>query len=182
MSNRGELFDGRWTIDAAASTVWDDETKTHVPDEVGLEIITIKTVDDVQDYEVLYGDSPTVRMGYASKFDDPEWVPYLVRGIEGVADEDTGQAIEDFKRRIKADRGHRERSFEIGKVYSWVRTIFVDDRTQYRVHAVADSRLAQAMMLRRLAEDGQSYVATVLDVDGIVHRVRRFVRLDEQDH
>jgi hypothetical protein len=31
-------------------------------------------------------------------------------------------------------------------------------------------------MLRRMAEDGQSYVATVLDADGVVSRVRRFVR------
>jgi len=131
----------------------------------------------VQDYEVLYGDQPTIRMGYTSEYDAPEWVPYLVRGISGV---NTGDSLEDsvsgFKERIKAASGNREREFVLGKPYGLVRLIYVDEQTHYRVSKNPADGKAQSIMLRRLAADGQSYLATVLDTEGIVYRIRRFVR------
>ena len=63
-------FNGVWTIDTERSVVWDIEKKQHVPDKVGYEVITLKIEDGVQDYEVLYGDGPTFRMGYVCKYDD----------------------------------------------------------------------------------------------------------------
>lgn len=48
----GEIFNGTWTLDLGASTIWDDRTRTQVPDKVGQEIITIRSDVAVQDYEV----------------------------------------------------------------------------------------------------------------------------------
>jgi len=171
-----KTFSGTWRIDASRSVVWDDATHAYVPDEVGEEIITLRIEDGVQDYEVLYGDRPTVRMGYTSRYDDPEWVPYLVREITGTGRGDTAEAVAEFKHRLRADRGQRERRFEIGKAYGLVRTVYVDERTHYRISKSADDGTAQSVMLRRLASDGGSYLATVLDTSGIVFRTRWFVR------
>ena len=172
----GELFNGTWRIDTGRSTVWDDETRQHVPDLVGEEIITLHTANGVQDYEVLYGDRPRIRMGYTSRFDDETWVPYLVRGIDFVDDE---SAVDDFKSRINAARGERERHFVVGQPYGLVRTIYVDEHTHYRVSKDPDTGRAQSMMLRSLSADGGSYVSTVLDTNGVCFRVRTFVRVPE---
>jgi hypothetical protein len=169
------LFNGTWKIELAECTVWDDAAKRHVPDEVGQEIITLRTAGGVQDYEVLYGDSPRIRMGYTARFDDPQWVPYAVREIISGSSE-TGSDIAAFKRRIKASEGERERNFEVGKPYGIVRLVYVDERTHYRVSKSPVDGAAQSIMLRRMAADGASYLATVLDIHGIVFRVRKFVR------
>ena len=169
-----ELFNGTWTIDLDASTVWDDTLRRHVKDDVGQEIITMHTADGVQDYEVLYGDDPRIRMGYTARFDDPQWVSYGVREI--ISSSNEADAVSEFKRRIKASDGERARDFVVGKSYGIVRLVYVDERTHYRVSRNPADGKAQSIMLRRLAEDGRSYLATVLDVNGIVYRVRKFVR------
>jgi len=180
MSERGRAnhpFDGTWRIDTEHSLVWDDERRRHVPDLVGDEVITMSTVDGVQDYEVLYGDSPRIRMGYACRFDDTEWSPYVVRGMDLPDDVPRDEAIGEFKKRIHAADGHRERQFEIGRCYALVRLVSVDDRTHYRVSRDPVTRLAHSILLRRMAEDGDSYLTTVMDLDGIAFRIRRFVRV-----
>ncbi len=170
-------FDGIWTIDVGRSSVWDDAAGRHVPDEVGEEVITLRVRDRVQDYEVLYGDRPRIRIGYTAPYDGTEWVSYAVREI--VSDSADPQAeLQAFKQRIKASGGDRERQFEVGKSYGLVRLVYVDERTHYRVSMSPVTGKAQHIMLRRMAEDGRSYVATVLDVNGIVHRIRTFVRVD----
>jgi hypothetical protein len=168
-------FNGRWTIDLSESVVWDDALKRHVPDEVGAEVITLNIQNGIQDYEVLYGDSPKIRIGYKAPYDGPEWVHYAVREIIAQSG-DAAAEIEDFKRRIKASGADRERNFEVGKSYGLVRLIYVDERTHYRVSKSPDDGKGQSIMLRRMAEDGKSYFATVLDVKGIVYRIRKFVR------
>ncbi|QIZ38020.1 hypothetical protein [Saccharopolyspora sp. ASAGF58] len=171
-----ELFNGRWRIDAARSLVWDDATKEHVPDLVGDEIITLRVDRGVQDYEVLYGDSPVIRMGYTSRYDDPTWVPYLVRSIENTAERTDEEAVAEFKARIHAAQGERERHFVVGKPYGLVRTVYVDERSHYRVSKDPNTNRAQSVMLRRMAEDGDLYVSTVMDLDGVPFRIRTFVR------
>lgn len=169
-------FEGTWTIDLSESVVWDDARKTHVPDEVGEEVITLAVRDGVQDYEVLYGDRPKIRMGYTAAYDGTEWVDYAVREIIATSG-DSAAEIEAFKRRINARDGERARSFEVGKSYGLVRLIYVDERTHYRVSRNPADGKGQSIMLRRMAEDGRSYLATVLDIHGIVFRRRKFVRV-----
>src|SRR3977135_3208542 len=81
---RGEMIDpfhGSWTIDTSKSFVWDDTQNKHVLDEVGEEAITLRIENGVQDYEVLYGDSPKIRMGYRAAYDGVDWANYVVREI-----------------------------------------------------------------------------------------------------
>ena len=172
----GELFNGTWAIDLDSSTVWDDKLGRHVKDEVGQEIITLRQSEGVQDYEVLYGDEPQIRMGYTARFDDREWVSYSVREI--ISSTANAEAdISEFKRRIKASGGERERQFEVGKSYGIVRLVYVDERTHYRISKNPQDGMAQSILLRRMADDGQSYLTHVLDVHGIIYRVRKFVRV-----
>ena len=66
-------FDGTWTIDLNESVVWDDSRKMHVPDEVGEEGLILSMRESVQDYRVLYGDSPPkIRIGYKAAYDADE--------------------------------------------------------------------------------------------------------------
>jgi hypothetical protein len=170
------VFDGTWQIDLAQSLVWDDRSRTHIRDEVGQEIITLRTTGDIQDYEVLYGDRPQIRMGYSARFDDTQWVSYAVREV--IFDTtDIAREIDGFKQRIKAAGGDRDRSFEVGTSYGLIRLISVDAHTHYRVSKNPKDGAAQSIMLRRMAPDERSYLATVLDVHGIVYRIRRFVRV-----
>lgn len=170
-----DRFNGTWTIDLSHSFVWDDALKKLVPDEVGEEVVTLHTEDRLQTYEVVYGDRPKIRMGYVAQFDSPTWTPYAVKEIIASSN-DVAAEVADFKRRIKSDAGERDRSFEIGKPYSFVRVVYVDEYTHYRVNMSATGSKAQSILLRRLSDDATSYLSTVLDVNGIVHRIRRFVR------
>lgn len=170
-------FQGTWAIDLGESLVWDDNLKKHVPDEIGEELITITVEDGVQDYEVLYGDRPKIRMGYTAPYDGAEWVPYTVREIIS-SSADTAGEVEEFKKRIKASGGERERRFEIGKPYGLVRVICLDERTQYRISRDYIDGRAQNSVLRRMAKDGKSMISTVVDVEGLVYRIRKFVRVD----
>jgi len=172
-----DLFNGTWKLDVENARVWDAESRRYVPDEVGEEIVTLTIEDGVQDYEVLYGVSPTVRMGYRARYDDAEWVPYVVRGITGVAEGETEEeAVARFKARIKADSGTGARNMKVGEPYGLVRLVYVDERTHYRIAKHGDGR-PQAAMLRRMSEDGQSYKASVMDVNGVVYRIRPFLRV-----
>jgi hypothetical protein len=165
-------FHGNWKIDAERSKVWDYKSGRYAPDEVGEELIRIQIDGDIQNYEVLLGDQPTIRMGYTCRYDDSEWVSYTVREILGVTEENSDGMLADFVNRTKS----RVTSFRVGAVYGLVRSVYVDERTHYRLSKGLGGA-AEYVMLRRLAEDGQSYVATVLGVDGIVTRVRQFVRI-----
>jgi hypothetical protein len=170
-----ELFNGRWELDTAHALVWDVEQGKYLPDEVGSEIITISVKDGVQDYEVLYGDNPTARMGYTATYDSPEWVPYVVREIIGVSAEDEEAAVEQFRRRIRADSGSGQRQIRVGQNYGLVRLVLIDDRTHYRISKQPDGS-PQAALLRRLSEDGSSYMTSLLDPNGVVYRIRPFLR------
>lgn len=169
------VFNGTWKIDIARSRKWDAAAGAYAPDAVGEEIITLRIADGVQDYEVLYGDDPVIRMGYTSRYDDPQWVPYAVREIIARPGQDQASAVAAFRDRIGATQGSNARNFVIGKPYGLVRTVYVDERTHYRISKAEDGS-PQNVMLRRMEADGRSYTASVLDADGIVHRVRVFVR------
>ncbi len=169
-------FNGTWKIDLANASKWDTATKTYIPDAVGEEIITIRVDDGVQNYEVLYGDDPVIRMGYTARFDAAEWVPYSVREIVTSFGVDQTTAVAAFRQRIGANEASNARNFQIGKPYGLVRLIYIDDRTHYRISKSEDGR-PQNVLLRRLAEDGGSYMTSLLDAEGVVSRIRPFIRV-----
>jgi hypothetical protein len=166
-------FEGNWRIDLESGQckTWDPKKEEYIPDPVGSENISIRVHDGVQDYEVLYGKEPTIRMGYTSRYDDTEWAPYSVRGIEGVPEERRVEAAAEFRERTMSPY-----AFEIGKPIGLVRTVYVDERTHYRVSKSVADGAAEYIMLRRMAPDHQSYLITLLDVEGRILFVRRFVR------
>ena len=100
MDLEGVVFDGTWKIDIANASKWDAAAKAYIPDAVGEEIITIRVEDGVQDYEVLYGDDPVIRMGYTTRFDAAEWAPYSVREIISKSASNPAEAVAAFRDRI----------------------------------------------------------------------------------
>jgi len=94
-------------------------------------------------------------MGYTSRYDDREWVLYAVREIITCPDQDETWAVPQFRDRIVANEGTHARDFQVGKPSALVRTVYVDDRTHYRI-GKAEAGTPQNVMLRRMAEDGQS--------------------------
>ena len=118
-----------------------------------------------------------MRMGYECVYDSPEWVPYLVRDITNLGGRTREQAVEDFRQSIRATQGTMRREFEIGRPYSLARVVSGDDLTHYRLGADPASGLLQYSMMRRMAADEQSYTSYVFDVDGVLSRIRRFVRV-----
>src|SRR3546814_12436350 len=100
-------FVGNWKIDVGQSKVWDYGNGCYVPDEIGEELISIRIDGDIQNYEVLLGDRPTIRMGYTSRYDDSEWVPYSVREIIGIPDAGMDGFIEKTRQ--------RKTSFSVGR-------------------------------------------------------------------
>lgn len=168
-------FNGTWKIDLAESFVWDPTLGRHVPDTVGDEVITLKIENGVQEYEVLYGDSPKLRMGYTAKYDDPNWVEYTVREIIAKSGDVAGE-IAAFKQRIKADEGEGARQMELGKAYGYVRLVYIDERTHYRITKNPLPGKSPNVFARRLSEDGKSYLTQMLTLDGVIFRIRKFVK------
>ncbi|MAM83735.1 MAG: hypothetical protein CL472_03560 [Acidobacteria bacterium] len=162
-------FEGEWKIDLDSSFVWDVGSGAYIPDRIGQELITIRLDGDMQHYEVLLGDKPTIRMGYDSRYDATDWVPYSVREIIGAEDE--GE-VTDFIERTR----QRKTDFKVGQIYGLIRSIYVDERTHYRISKDAETGQSEYIMLRRLDEDGQSYTARVFRNDGLVSIIRRFIR------
>lgn len=171
-------YDGVWDLDTGTSTMWDVETSGYVPEPVSFERITLRHDGDIQDYEVLYGDEPQIRMTYTARFDDTAWKPYAVQEIsdvpEGLSEE---EAVARFREQLRAPaEGLRRRNFTVGQNYAKVRLISVNERVHYRL-TVQDDLSPQTMLMRKLDEDGGAYTTYLMDPVGIVFRVRRFVRV-----
>ncbi len=65
----------------------------------------------------------------------------------------------------------------VGTSYGLIRLVPADIYTHHRVARNPKDESAQSIMLRRMDKDERSYLATVLDVSGVIHRIRRFVRV-----
>jgi hypothetical protein len=171
-----DLFNGVWKIDVPGSSVWDPESESYLADEVGEELIKIENVDGVQNYEVLYGDSPMIRIGYTSRYDSPEWVRYEIREILGAADRPVEEQVAEFKARVKATGAH-DRNLVVGECYGEVRMISVDERNEFRLARSPKDGTPQSMILRAMESDGNAYLASIMGPEGVIFRIRRFVRV-----
>jgi hypothetical protein len=171
-----DLFSGVWRIDVPGSSVWDEDSQAYVDDEVGEELIRIANHDGVQDYEVLYGDSPTIRIGYSSRYDSPEWVRYEIREIIAAAHTPVEEQVAEFKARVHAT-GIHDRNLVVGECYGEVRMISVDERNEYRLARSPKDGTPQSMILRAMEPDGDAYLASIMGPEGVVFRIRRFVRV-----
>ena len=168
-------YNGTWTISLEDSAVWDPEARRYVPDEVGEEIITLRIEDEVQEYQVLYGDSPKFRMGYTARYDAAEWVDYSVREIVATTG-DLEREVQAFRERIRAT-GEASRQLELGKPYGLVRLVYINRAMHYRI-SKNPLGTGPSIILRNMAADEKSYITHLMDATGVVYRIRRFLRID----
>jgi hypothetical protein len=154
-----DCFVGDWELDPATCTRLDERTHHQVHDAIGREYVTFRRVGATQEYEVDFGTTSSILMGYRCRVDDANWSPYAVRRVVGDAHETATLP------------------FKVGQVHSLVRIVSVDERTLYRFERDPVQDLARSVMLQRVAPDGKSYRSVSLGVDGVVLKTRDFRRV-----
>jgi len=159
-------FDGTWAIDLTRSEVRDEKTGEWVPEWLKDQDIEMRHDGDVQTYRgvVKAADDLTMYMGYTCAFGQQEWVPYAIVEIDGPADHPL------LKPNPTLTSGVR-----LGDPIAWVKQVYVDPRTHYRISKNLDGT-PQYVMLRRLLEDG-SILSTVIDPDGTPTIRKYFTRI-----
>jgi hypothetical protein len=164
-------FVGLWRNNLDKSQAWDPAGARWVHDEIGREDVKIENHDDVHDYENIIGLSPSYKIGYRARYDDmTNWVPYEVRAI--VDDE----ASEPDNADGHSGRPGQVPVWTVGQLLAYVTVVRVNERFQYRIARNPD-RSASHIMQRHLADDGMSYVSTVVSAAGVPSLIRVFDRL-----
>jgi hypothetical protein len=154
-----DSFVGDWELDPTTCTKLDESTHQQVHDEIGREHVTFRRLGDIQEYEVDFGTTSSVLMGYRCLLEDTNWSPYAVRRVIGHADE----AL--------------DLPFTLGQVHSLVRIVSVDQRTLYRFERDPVQDLARSVTLQRVAVDGKSYRSVAFGVEGVILKTRDFRRV-----
>jgi hypothetical protein len=151
----GSGFDGYWYMNREESRWLDRASGLMVPEPIAAQ--TLKTVHHGDVFEGWCSVMPTPgvvhHLYYKVKFDDSEWAPYTCIGAEGPEKE--GGEGELLKNGIR-----------VGEPIAYLKQVWVDERTQYRVCRNPDGT-PQYVMMRRLSEDGQINVGTCVDPSGV---------------
>ncbi|SDZ48220.1 hypothetical protein [Herbiconiux ginsengi] len=159
-------FEGLWVMDLGHSRIRDENTGGWKAEDLEGQTIEMLHHGDVQEYRIRVDIAPdlTTYMGYTCTFGDPEWVPYSVVEIAG----------DPNHPRLKPNKVLKGGT-RLGEPIAWVKQVYVDPRTHYRITKNPDGT-AQYAMLRRLSEDGTTLVSTVLSADGTSDVAKHFVR------
>ncbi len=130
------------------------------------QLLEIRTDGDVMDYRIRIDitDDLTTYMKYTCRFGDEEWAPYTVYHIDGDPNHEMLKPSDILK------GGTR-----LGEPVAFIKQVYVDPRTQYRITKNPDGS-AQYVMLRRLSEDRQRNVGTVLTAEGEAEIAKHFIR------
>jgi hypothetical protein len=159
----GSGFDGVWYMDKARSRWWDRATDRWIEEPVLAQ--TLRTVhhDDVFEgwAAVKPREGVVHHLRYRVRFDDREWAPYTCVAIEG---EDHSEPTAVLKSGIR-----------VGEPLAYLKQVWVDERTQYRICRNPDAT-AQYVMMRRLSEDGSTNTGTCLAPDGVTFVSKVFTR------
>lgn len=160
-------FSGTWGMLLSESTIWDAATQAYIPEVLAGQEVTIRHEDDLQIYRIRVDITSELRvhMAYECRFGAHEWTPYRVVEIDGDP-EDSHLLPNDTLRQ----------GMRLGEPIAWVKQVYVDPHTQYRITRNPDGT-AQYVMMRRLNEDLTRNVATVLHPDGIAHVDKVFARI-----
>ncbi|GAA1466551.1 hypothetical protein [Microbacterium thalassium] len=161
-------FDGTWVMVNDESTIWDAEKQEYVPEILAGQEITIRHEGDLQIYRIRVDIEPdlSIHMAYECRFGDSAWVPYRVVQIDGDPNHPRLQPNAVLK------QGTR-----LNEPIAWIKQVYVDRRTQYRITKNPDGT-AQYIMMRRLNEDGTRNVGTVLNPAGVASIDKAFMRID----
>lgn len=162
----GNDFDGTWYMDRAGSRYWDYASSRWIPEPILAQTVSMRTEGDTMHYKIAikHGEELTTHMEYTCRFDDPEWVPYTCVAMEsphGVTRKEGGGVLKS--------------GLELGKPLAFIKQIYVDERTQYRITKNPDGT-AQYVMLRRLSEDGSTNTGVCMDPNGHTFVEKVFTR------
>jgi hypothetical protein len=163
-------FDGVWQMYLPDSKIKDPVTGEWAPEVLKDQVLRIRTDGDVMDYRIRvdHPDGASVYMKYTCKFNDTKWVPYFVYHIEG----ERNPAFDGGPNSLLKQGTH------LGKPIAYIKQIYVDERTQYRITKNPDGT-AQYCMERRLSEDGSVNVGYVLSAEGVFEIAKHFTRMEE---
>jgi hypothetical protein len=159
-------FDGIWRMDRSDSKVRDPETRKWKPEPILNQIVEMRHDGDVMENRcrIDHAEDLSLYVGYACRYGDSEWAPYSVFHIHGDPDHPMLQPG-DF-RKVPAS---------VGTVTAYVKQVYVDPRTFYRITKHPDGR-PQYILLSRLSEDGERCVASVYAVEDDAAVVKQFSR------
>jgi hypothetical protein len=159
-------FEGLWRMDRSQSLIHDKDAGGWKPEELEDQTIELRHEGAVQTYKIMirFDADLVTHMGYTCAFGAPDWAPYTVLKIDGDPQDARLQPGDLLK------QGTR-----LGEPIALVKQIYVDPRTHYRITKNPDGT-AQYAMLRRLSEDGNTLVSTVLTAQGIPECAKYFVR------
>jgi hypothetical protein len=164
-------FEGTWYMDQARSREWDKEAQEWRREPIEAQTLQIRVVGDVMHYKVAMRHSGklVLHLTYDCRFEDENWVPYRVVALDAEENDERLAPGDIIKSEVK-----------LGEPIAWVKQVYVDPRTQYRITKNLDGS-AQYIMLRRLSQDGRTNTGTVLDPDGTVIISKVFVRSEPAD-
>jgi hypothetical protein len=158
-------FDGVWRMQAG-SRVRDPRSGEWVPEPIQQQVIDIRHDDDVMHCRVRidHAEDLSLYMRYTCRYGADEWVPYAVYHIEG-----------DPNHEKLRPNDYRKVVARIGEPIAFLKQIYVDPRTRYRI-TKHPSGSAQYVLMSRLAEDRQQMVGRVLAAEGDGEIDKHFVR------
>lgn len=162
-------FDGKWRMAREASSVLDEETGEMVQEPIVDQWSENRTDGDVITYTISIEVEPglTLHMGYTVKINDTAWAPYTVVRIDG-----------DPEHPHLAGGGMLKSGVRVGEPVAWIKHVYVDPRTQFRITKNLDGT-PQYVLQRRLSEDGNKLYGSVLTPEGKLVIDKHFVRVSD---
>jgi hypothetical protein len=148
------------------SKVRDPRTGEWLPEPIQNQVIEISHDADVMEYRVRidHDDDLSLFMRYTCRYGAEEWVPYGVYHIEG-----------DPNHPKLQPNDHRKVVAQAGEPIAYIKQVYVDPRTRFRITKHSDGA-AQYVLMSRLSEDRQRMVGKLLPAEGNAEIDKHFVR------
>jgi hypothetical protein len=149
-------LDGFWVMDLSESKTRDPDTGEWVPEVIRQQFVEIRHEGEWADFRVRidHAEDLHLYMHYRVRYGDDEWVPYTVVHIDG--DPEHEKLRPNLFRTVHA---------RVGQPISYLKEVYVDPRTTFRLTRHIDGKADYALM-SRLSEDRQRIVGKVFPVEG----------------
>jgi hypothetical protein len=159
-------FDGVWRMLREDSMVRDPVTGEWVPEVIEEQVVDIRHEGPVVDCRVRihHAADLVLYLKYTCRYDADEWVPYVVHHIDG-----------DPNHESLRPNNFRTVQARVGEPIAYLKQIYVDPRTHYRITRHPDGA-AQYSLMSRLSEDGERMVAVVHAVESEAAIVKHVIR------
>jgi hypothetical protein len=159
-------FDGVWRMYLPDSKVRDPKSGEWVPEVINDQVAEMSHDGDVMHFRCRIDHAADLHLylEYTCRYGADEWVPYTVAHIEGDPDHPSLQP-----------NNFRKVYARVGEPIAFVREIYMDPRTQFRLTRHPDGS-AQYGLMSRLSEDRQRVVGTVQSVESDAAIVKHMVR------